>query len=198
MTGLVQCLVFLIILTLVVGIAGLAILLKFVVAVEEAVKVAPSFLDDYIENNVAGFIDEHIRSNIPEIVQNAILTLMMGEMANATALPDAPATVALDAPHRAAWSGCGGVHSEPLCASFKRSCAAFAVCEQARTREACGGFVDSITESCSLNRCDVYEDRTLCNRVVYLCNNRVRATWDAQARAFMEAELQELCTVLAP
>lgn len=203
MPGLVQCLIFLIVLVLVMGAVSLGILFKFVVAVDEAVEAAPGMIDDYITSNIPDIMDGYIRRTMPELVQNTILALMM-EMSNATAMgPDTGAGGAAAAPdertaaHRSAWSGCGGVHSEPLCAAFKQTCASFAVCQRSRTRPACEVFVNDVAAACRINRCDVYEDQTLCDRVVYLCNNRVRATWDTHARDFMERELQALCAVVA-
>jgi hypothetical protein len=167
-------------------------------AVTAAVESAPGYIDDYVQKNAGRIITEHIRNTVPEIVQNAIIGMMFSNVTAAAADAVPQRILSTDTKKkRAQWSGCGGgVHSEPLCVAFQRTCTSFAECTHLRTQASCELFATDLTYACSINRCDVYEDRKVCERVVTLCNNRFRAMWDAQARDAMELELRSLCSLL--
>lgn len=159
-------------------------------------KTGPGLVDDYIRNNVGGFIDEHIRENVPEVVQAAVLTLMVGQMSGASSgAPALPAGQQDEYVHRTR-SECNGVHSDVMCTSFHRTCTDFHTCRARRTNDACSAFVNDLAYTCNINRCDAYDDRTACDRVNVLCRHRIAALWNVTARENMESELVSLCAAL--
>ena len=193
-----RCFLFLLVLVFLSQITIVALLGSLMSMAQTTLKAAPGMVDDYIKTNAGDFLDEHIRESVPEVVQEAILGVMMGSMngASTDSSPDGSGTEMAEdqfVPTTATTTACDGVHSETLCSAFVRTCADFNTCTTQRTDAACTAFVRDLGYVCSTVRCDVFDDKSVCDRAVTMCNNRQRALYDQRTREFMEEELHGLC-----
>ena len=205
------CAIFLLALAVIFGVVNTVILATVVSEGKQKLEAAPDEIHAYIEANADQFVADHLQKVMPEIVQSAVLALMLGEMNGASpeATPATTSANALTPPAAAAdeWvPGPPPVHpidpadcdvtSAELCNALKTTCMQYHICHDERTTSQCRNFVLNLSYICSINRCDLYNNQGMCNRINNLCTNRQMALFSPHARSFMESELIELCSLI--
>ena len=187
-----RCLVFLAVLAVILGIVNVAIVATLAANAKSALEAAPGMIDDYIKANAGPFLDQHIRENVPEVVQGAMLATVMSMGGSGGGGSEHEGETASD---ELPPEDCG-VHDPLLIGAFRRTCADFSICKTQGTDTSCSAFIQDLAYTCNNVKCDSFDDKDKCDRVVTLCANRLQALYNYRARQHMMDELTDLCSIL--
>lgn len=189
-------LVFLTVIGVILGIVNVAIVSTIAAKASTALSAAPALFDEYVKTHAESFVAESIRKNVPGAVQSALLATAMSMGAPESESEASEPPMATDAYYRSSKKNTCGIRSNSLIYAFERTCTNFQTCRTQRTQDDCAMFVNDLTVACDALRCDVFDDKELCQRIVTMCSDRVRAFLNEEVRQQMQRELGVLCQTL--
>ncbi len=174
------------------SIVTMIVLIVFVVQVAKFAAVAPGLIKD----SMLAFIRTEGTDILETIVEEKLMPGMKEEMLGwifGEGLDSAPAEE--DEPKRRTAGQCP-VSKPTLCDAFRETCSAFQTCRTVRDRPTCTTFIRKMNVACSLNSCDAYNDKSLCNTVTGMCRMRMRCILNTTACVALESDMRSLCSLM--